>query len=189
VSLFGFLGNVVKGAASGFLTGGPAGALIGGAGSVIQQATSKPTIQRPLITAGAAPTSVLVNRILTNTQPVVKPAGMLQGPGQTPFPQLPDSTKTSGVSTPFGSIGTTTTYYPTAGGAPPPGGRGYHLNKAAYYTKGGKLVAAGTKWVKNRRRNPLNPRALSRSISRITSAKNAAKFLGRVTVRPRSECR
>ncbi|GAG96208.1 unnamed protein product, partial [marine sediment metagenome] len=42
------------------------------------------------------------------------------------------------------------------------------------------------KQVKNRRRNPLNPRALDRSLSRITSAKRASKKLSRVTIRKAS---
>jgi hypothetical protein len=36
---------------------------------------------------------------------------------------------------------------------------------------------------RNRHMNPLNPRALSRALRRITSAKRATKFLSRVTVR------
>lgn len=70
---------------------------------------------------------------------------------------------------------------------------GYHVNKTGYWVKvrdqmgnwGGQWqrIEAGTKWVKNRRRNPLNPRAASRAISRITSAKKATAMLGRVSIR------
>ena len=75
-----------------------------------------------------------------------------------------------------------------------PPGPGYHPNKSDYYVKSdpmnpespGIFVGKGTVWVKNRRRNPLNPRALSRAMSRLSSAKNAAKMLGRVTIR--KEC-
>ena len=70
-------------------------------------------------------------------------------------------------------------------GAGPPG-PGYHLNKSDYFLKDGTFIPKGTTWVKNRRRNPLNPRALSRAMSRLTSAKNAAKALGRITIR--KEC-
>lgn len=48
---------------------------------------------------------------------------------------------------------------------------GYHANKADYYLKDGSYVAKGTRCVKNRRRNPMNPRAMSRAISRIDSGK------------------
>jgi hypothetical protein len=42
---------------------------------------------------------------------------------------------------------------------------GYHLNKGTYWTKQG-VVYPQTRCVKNRRMNPLNPRALARSITR-----------------------
>jgi hypothetical protein len=136
--------------------------------------------------SGFSGVQTLTNRLLGAAPPLLPKIG----PG---MPQLPDSTKTSGLGLPGGGfVGTQTNYFPGGGtGSAPPQGdtRGYHLNKSGYYTKGGTYVAPRSKWVKNRRRNPLNPRALSRSISRISSAKNAAKFLGRVSVRSRAECR
>jgi len=65
---------------------------------------------------------------------------------------------------------------------------GYHWNKTGYYTRAG-YVAPGTKEVKNRRRNSLNPRALDRALSRVTSAKKASKKLSRVTIRKPASCR
>lgn len=53
----------------------------------------------------------------------------------------------------------------TAKGAP----SGYRLNKSSYFLKDGTFVEAGTKWVKVRRRNPANARALRRSLSRVES--------------------
>ena len=70
-----------------------------------------------------------------------------------------------------------------------PSQTGYHWNKSGYFLKDGTWVAPGTKEVKNRRRNPLNPRALDRSISRITSAKRASKKLSRVTIRKATACK
>lgn len=61
--------------------------------------------------------------------------------------------------------------------------RGYHRNKTGYYSKRYGWIEAGSVCVKNRKRNPLNPRALSRSMSRLSSAKKAAKFLGAVSIR------
>jgi len=49
--------------------------------------------------------------------------------------------------------------------------KGFHLNKSDYFLKSGAFIAKGTRWIKNRRRNPLNPRALRRAISRIDAGK------------------
>lgn len=72
-----------------------------------------------------------------------------------------------------------------------PGGRtgtmacpsGFHPNKTAYHTKSDGFVEVGSKCVKNRRRNPLNPRAASRAIQRIESAKKATVRLQRITIK------
>jgi len=65
-----------------------------------------------------------------------------------------------------------------------------HANKSGYFTyqqgrdtKPVTYVAPGTKCVASRRMNPLNPRALHRAMKRIVSAKRAATFLNRITVR------
>lgn len=55
---------------------------------------------------------------------------------------------------------------------------GYHPNKTAYFLRDGTFVDVGTRCVKNRRRNPLNSRALDRSLSRVASAGNAIRSLG-----------
>jgi len=60
---------------------------------------------------------------------------------------------------------------------------GYHWNKSAYFLRDGTFIAAGTKLVKNRRRNPGNMRALSRSLGRIKSAKKMAAVLSAVSIR------
>jgi hypothetical protein len=55
---------------------------------------------------------------------------------------------------------------------------GYHVNKHGYYLSSiATWLPPGTVWVKGRRRNPLNPRALHRSIARLVSAKHAVKKL------------
>jgi hypothetical protein len=43
-----------------------------------------------------------------------------------------------------------------------PAPSGFHWNKSDYFLKDGTFVPKGTKIVKNRRRNSLNPRALGR---------------------------
>jgi len=60
---------------------------------------------------------------------------------------------------------------------------GYHLNKSDYFLMSGEFVPAGTRWVKNRKRNPANARATSRAISRITGAKRYAGALSRISIR------
>lgn len=60
---------------------------------------------------------------------------------------------------------------------------GYHWNKADYFLRDGTFVAAGTKLVKNRRRNPANSKATNRAISRVASAKKHAQTLSRITIR------
>lgn len=54
---------------------------------------------------------------------------------------------------------------------------GCHPNKASYFLKDGTFVEAGTRCVTNRRRNPLNPRALDRAAGRLRSAQKAVRFL------------
>lgn len=48
---------------------------------------------------------------------------------------------------------------------------GFHPNKSDYFTKSEGFIPEGTKCVKNRRRNPANPRALDRALSRLNMAK------------------
>lgn len=45
--------------------------------------------------------------------------------------------------------------------------KGYRLNKSSYWLKDGTFVPAGTRYVKIRRRNMANGRALRRSIGRV----------------------
>ena len=61
--------------------------------------------------------------------------------------------------------------------------RGYHINRHGYYLHEiATWLEPGTVWVPNRRRNPLNPRALHRSIARLVSAKHAVRKLGLLDV-------
>ena len=62
-------------------------------------------------------------------------------------------------------------------------GNGTRPNKSGYYVQGGQYVPPGTVCVKRRRMNPLNPRALSKAMRRIESAKRATTVLGRITIR------
>lgn len=48
---------------------------------------------------------------------------------------------------------------------------GTHPNKSDYFLKDGSFVPKGSRCVKNRRRNPLNPDALRRAVGRIDAGK------------------
>lgn len=68
--------------------------------------------------------------------------------------------------------------------------KGYHVNRHGYYLSSiSTWVPEGSVYVPNRRRNPLNPRALHRSIARLISAKHAVKKLHILDVprRPRRQ--
>lgn len=70
---------------------------------------------------------------------------------------------------------------------------GMRPNKSSYFwmSPGGSLIfqPIGTKCVKIRRRNPLNPRAFDRALSRVGSAKRFGEKLGRVTIRSKCSCK
>lgn len=126
---------------------------------------------------------------LTGTQQQQPPTGVL-GTQFAPVPQQLPSINPPfagpagvGVSTPFGRASFGEQQQASPNGGPP--GPGYHLNKSGYFLKSGQYVPKGTRWVKNRRKNPLNPRAASRAISRIQSAKKATAMLDRVSVKCR----
>lgn len=60
---------------------------------------------------------------------------------------------------------------------------GFHPNKSSYHLMSGAFVVKGSRCVRNRRTNPLNPRAADKAIRRIESAKRATKSLARITIR------
>ena len=62
-------------------------------------------------------------------------------------------------------------------------GNGTRPNKSGYFLQSGQYVEPGSVCVRSRRMNPLNPRALSRAMRRIESAKRATSVLGRITIR------
>lgn len=93
---------------------------------------------------------------------------LTQAPTSRPPINLPGfGPRGAGVNTPAGRLSA----FEQNGGQGAKAPAGYHWNKSGYFLKSGEYVPEGTKLVKNRRRNPANPRALSRSISRINSAK------------------
>jgi len=93
----------------------------------------------------------------------------------------------------LGFGGDQTGFLPPAGGGfqattammagKPSGYPGYHWNKSGYFLMSGEYIAPGTKAVRNRRRNPANPRATSNAITRIKGAKRYAKSLSAISIR------
>ena len=58
---------------------------------------------------------------------------------------------------------------------------GHHPNKSGYFLIDGSFIEKGSRCVKNRRRNPMNPRALDRAISRVDSGKSLQGKLATIT--------
>jgi hypothetical protein len=178
--LFGFIGKAIGTVAkvAGNIIPGPIGAVAKLAGTALA-GNGKP--QNPSLVAKPLPASVM---------PILQSQNLPQIPSQTglvnivhPPALVPGvgMVANGGNQTQSGFGGSSTT---TAAACE----RGYHRNKTGYYSKKYGYIPAGSVCVKNRKRNPLNPRALSRSIARISSAKNAAAFLSRVTVREKAGC-
>jgi len=124
--------------------------------------------------------------VLGNKQPKMRSRKMRKM--QQRFAPMQPFTMPGGIRLPDRAVMASSAQAMNGAGNLPPSG--YHWNKTGYY-RGGRpgsagpveFVAPGTVAVKNRRRNPLNPRALDRSMGRITSAKKAASKLGRITIR------
>lgn len=94
-----------------------------------------------------------------------------------------------GIQSPFGpaapsSGGGAVATQAVAGLLCPPG---FHPNRSEYFLKNGTRVPAGSRCVRNRRMNPLNPKALNRTGRRLRAAKQAARFLQKVEV-PKRVC-
>jgi len=58
---------------------------------------------------------------------------------------------------------------------------GHRPNKTSYFLKDGTFIAAGTKCVKRRQRNPMNARALSRAIGRIDAGKRFQNRMSQIS--------
>jgi len=167
--LFGFLGKLVGGVAKvASVIPGPLG-MVGKVASVLTSGGAKPI---KLASAGSLPG--------------IGPTVRMPGTGLTiPLPQprslFPGGATQSGYEGP--ATGALV-------GAPIRGAgaqctSGYHFNRTGYFTKRYGFIEKGSICVRNRKRNPLNPRALSRAMARLSSAKKAVRVLGDYSIRPR----
>jgi len=190
--LFGFLGKAIGGVASlaGRIIPGPIGAVAGLAGRALtgSKGTSVVVSSRPfpgvLRTAGSMGGSppLLPGSVFPPGINIGGPKGITIGSRSGPSIE---SFGGGGFNQPLGVMapGGGTTGALVGRGAGTPCVRGYHYNKTGYFTKRYGYVEPGSVCVKNRRRNPLNPRALSRAMARLSSAKQATKFLSRFSIR------
>lgn len=180
--LFGFIGKAIGGVAkiAGSIIPGP----IGGIAKLVSGALSsagKPV--NPSIAAKPLPASVMSVLTASNV------------PQLPQFPQQIGLVNTQNVTSPgvgmvpYAPPGTVNQSGLGAGASTNGAGcqSGYHRNKTGYFTKKYGWIPQGSVCVKNRKRNPLNPRALSRSMARLSSAQCAASFLNRVTIAPRKK--
>lgn len=175
--LFDFLKSAAGVIGSG-LTGGVSGLLMGAAGAAAKGITS-------LISAKASPPAPPPGVALTvpNPQlPVTRGtiAGAAGGPGIGGAIQIggPSGFRLAGGATASGGAGVvqlddTGSDTGEQAAVPVCTIKGHHFNKRGYWTKAG-YVPAHTRCVKNRRRNPLNPRALHRAASRMVGFQSAA---------------
>lgn len=194
MSLLGFIGKALTFGVD-VATGNVAGA-VATATSIIKPSSTQPTAMPG--SGQVIGTSVPVTRRAIDVVSSMFAPGEPGQPGSiftTALP-TPDSVvvKGSGVMTPIGSAGSAsaTAYFSNSAGtalACVPGARGHHLNKTAYTLKNGTRVEKGTRCVSNRRRNPLNPRALNRAVSRVAAAKRYAKLLDRIEIKGRARRR
>lgn len=157
-----FRGQVQAGGLGGFLKGvarGAAGFLVGGP-------------------AGAA-AAVLPDIIGRGGGSSAPPGLVAPPPMQLPVQRTPGILGAAQRFLPGGRTGYEVQVPANGMGCP----KGYKPNKTEYFLKDGTFVPKGSRCVKIRRRNPLNPRAADRAMSRLTSAKKAAQKLNRVTIR------
>jgi len=154
--LFGFLGKVVKGAAG-----------------VVSR------LGIPIVSGAAG----IVGGLIPGQAPAAGPGlGGTVGFGGRFAPTMPILRTAQQIPTP-GIAGTIQRAIPGGATGMQGCGPGYRPNKSGYYVQGGQYVAPGTVCTKARRMNPLNPRALSKAMRRIESAKRATSVLSRITIR------
>ena len=167
MSFLGFIGKTLIGAATGLVTGGPGGAIVGGVAGALGY---KP--QAGSAGGGVVPSSPL------QTAPRTYLGGGIKFPALGPMTgsSLPAAAAPSaGVPACGCSHSTRMVPYAAPGMTPQPLNqaclRGYHMNKSSYYVCTGDgstavRVPKGTACVKTRRMNVGNARALRRALRR-----------------------
>jgi len=181
--LFGDIFRGAAGAVGGFFSGGPMGAVSGGyrglKGTPQAGPGGTPTHTDAQL-RGALDHARMGTKLASQGGPSWFTQSMLDS-ATARFAPRPAPGLLAGVQrfVPGGATG----MLPAANGAGAASMGGYHLNKSSYFLRSGEFVPAGSKWVRNRKRNPANARATSRAISRVTGAKRYASSLSRISIR------
>ena len=147
--------STLGGALTGFVTGGPIGAIVGGAAGAGLIGKH----------GGGAPVGAI-------------PKKFVGGPSSYPVVPTPGVGGAIQRILPGGKTGYQVQAGANGAGGPP---KGMRLNKSGYFLKDGTYIAPGTKYVKIRRRNSMNPRALSRAMARVEGAKTIQHKLSQWT--------
>lgn len=142
-------GKLIGGAAKGLLTGGPLGAVTGAAGALLGGGGAAQQVATPMLNIAQRPIGI-------GGSVAMPPFG---------FPKI------SGGLSLGAPVGPMTTGA-VAGAVQP---KGYRLNKSGYFLKSGQYVPPGSRWVRIRRTNPANGRALRKAISRTSQFNNLVK--------------
>lgn len=172
--LLGFLGGAVKKVAG----------AVGGLGVPIVSGVAR-GVER-LIPGGGAPgkrtTPGMPQTLPVQSVPMGTNGFSVRGPG---FAAGPRGIQISGPAVSIPGFGQRAPAAPTFQAPAASNGKlaGYRLNKSGYWLKTGQYVPPGTKWVKVRRRNSANMRALDRALGRVQGAKRLTRKLARVTIR------
>lgn len=182
--IFGSIWSGIKGAATGFVTGGVGGAIMGGVAGLASNGKPK----NPSLGAGGGPLGTLLQKRQLSTLPMTAPVPadvniFSPNSGNQILLAPPLYAGPGRGNTTQGGFGGIERDPNTPGSGATPCARGYHYNKSGYFTQRYGWIPRGTVCVKNRKRNPLNPRAASRAMARLSSAKKAASFLSKVSIR------
>lgn len=147
---FSGLAGAFKGGFKG-LTGGPAGVLTGAASGFKEGFGKAPVVTRGIGTFPRLPDPIRM--AIQQVPQTIEPAPGIRAALERALP--------------FGKTGLQVATNGVNGVGP----KGFHLNKSSYFLKDGTFIDKGTMFVKNRRRNPLNPRALRNAIGRVDAGK------------------
>ncbi len=117
---------------------------------------------------------------------IVRGRGGGRGGGARPLPQPPPLGGIGRPPSPRLSPAPVRPVQPSAGVAVQAGmtlacPSGFHPNKSDYTLLSGEFVGKGSRCVRNRRRNPMNSRALDRAIGRVDAGKGLQGKLATIT--------
>lgn len=158
---FGDLWGGLKGAVGGLVTGGPLGAIGGAIGGFTGAGQTSPTTLPTLPPMRTLPLTIQQAQNGQRPPTIGERAARILPGGRTGYEAQTEETMRAGKRS----------------------REGWHWNKSGYHLKSGEYVYPGTREVRNRRMNPLNPGAIKLSMRRLGRAKTAATDIGRVTIR------